>query len=76
MLKAVRSGQWKFYLDGPKLYDLDKDIGEKNDVSAMHADVITKMRTYVERMNKDLGVTKNGPGVRPPGRSRNRSRCC
>lgn len=68
-LKAVRSGQWKYYLDDGKLINLDKDIGEKNDVSAMHADIIQKMKTYVERMEKDLGnAKKQGPGVRPPAR--------
>jgi arylsulfatase A len=70
-LKAVRSGPWKLYVDGAKLYHLDKDIAEKTDVAATNAEVVKKLQGFVEKMDKDLGVTKNGPGVRAPGRVAN-----
>jgi arylsulfatase A len=71
LMKAVRSGPWKLYLDGAKLYHLDKDLTEKNDVAAMNPDVVKKLQGFVERMDKDLGVSKKGPGVRAPGRVEN-----
>jgi arylsulfatase A len=52
----------------PRLYNLDKDIGERTDVSAEHSDVVKRLQEYVAKMDADLGATKPGPGVRPPGR--------
>jgi arylsulfatase A-like enzyme len=67
-LRAVRSGPWKLQLEGNKLYNLDKDVGEATDVAAEHADVVKKLRGYAEGMRGDLGVDKPGPGCRPAGR--------
>lgn len=52
----------------PKLYDLDKDIGETTDVAAQNADIVKRLQTLVAKMDADLGAAKQGPGVRPPGR--------
>jgi arylsulfatase A len=52
----------------PKLYNLDKDIGETTDVAAEHPDVIARLRKFVDDMDKDLGIKGKGPGVRPPDR--------
>ena len=52
----------------PKLRNLDDDIGEKIDVAAEHADVVKRLQDLVAAMDADLGATKQGPGVRPPGR--------
>jgi arylsulfatase A-like enzyme len=52
----------------PKLYNLDDDIGEKTDVADKHPDVVKRLQEYVAKMDADLGTTKEGPGVRPPGR--------
>jgi arylsulfatase A-like enzyme len=49
----------------PTLYNLDTDIGEKNDVAADHPDVIQRLQELVKTMDNDLGVTGEGPGVRP-----------
>lgn len=52
----------------PTLYNLDSDIGERLDVAAQHPDVVKRLKALIARMDADLGITKLGPGVRPPGR--------
>lgn len=56
---------------GPRLYNLDIDIGEKTNVAAEHPEIVKRLEGYVEQMDSDLGVNKNGPGVRPPDRVEN-----
>ena len=51
----------------PKLFDLDRDIGETTDVAAQHPDVVKRLQGYVRQMDADLGATGRGPGVRPSG---------
>ena len=51
-----------------RLYNLDQDIGETNDVAAAHPDVVERLQKLVAAMSDDLGTEKPGPGVRPPGR--------
>ena len=53
---------------GPRLYNLDTDIGELNDVAAQNPEVVARLQKLVQQMDADLGVTDEGPGVRPPGR--------
>jgi arylsulfatase A len=67
-LEAVRAGEWKLRIEGNQLYNLDRDIGEKMNVAAQNPDVVARLRKLVEQMDRDLGVEKNGPGVRQPGR--------
>ncbi len=52
----------------PTLYNLDEDIGERNDVAAKHPDVVKRMQELIAKMDSDLGTTGDGPGVRKPGR--------
>ena len=52
---------------GPRLYNLDTDIGELNDVAAQNPDIVARLQKFVDQMDTDLGVTGRGPGVRPPG---------
>ena len=44
--QAVRVGQWKAVRPGSKapveLYDLSKDLSEKNNIAADHADLVEK----------------------------------
>ncbi|MFC1499386.1 sulfatase-like hydrolase/transferase [Verrucomicrobiota bacterium] len=40
--KAVRIGKWKGY--GNELYDLENDIGEKNNIAADHPDIAKRMQ--------------------------------
>jgi arylsulfatase A-like enzyme len=51
----------------PKLFNLDADIGETTDAAAQHPEVVKRLQGYIQRMDKDLGVTGRGPGVRMSG---------
>jgi arylsulfatase A-like enzyme len=50
---------------GPRLYNLDTDIGELKDVAAQNPDVVARLQKFVQEMDTDLGVSGEGPGVRP-----------
>ena len=52
----------------PKLYNLDDDVGETTDVADKHPDVVKRLQELASKMDADLGATKQGPGVRAPGR--------
>jgi len=52
------------------LYDLENDIGEKDNVIAKHPDVVAKLTELAVLMREELGdsaLNKTGKGVRPPG---------
>ena len=51
-----------------QLYNLESDIGESNDVAEANPEVVKRLRSLAEAMDKDLGVDGAGPGVRPLGR--------
>jgi hypothetical protein len=56
---------------GLSLFDLEKDIGEKNNVSAQYPDVVERLLSLVEKMRRELGdSTKKmkGSARREPGR--------
>jgi len=52
----------------PHLYNLETDLGERDDVAAQHPDIVKRLQALVAAMDKDLGAKSNGPGVRPSGR--------
>jgi arylsulfatase A-like enzyme len=56
---------------GPRLYNLDTDLGELADVAAQHPDVVARLQRLIAQMDADLGAQGTGPGVRPPGRVAN-----
>jgi arylsulfatase A-like enzyme len=49
--RAVRMGKWKAIgqRGKVKLYDLEKDIGEKNDLAAKHPDIAKKMGEIMDK---------------------------
>jgi arylsulfatase A-like enzyme len=54
------------------LFDLSKDIGEKNNVAAQHPDIVERLTKLAQTMRADLGDTltkTKGNGVRAVGRS-------
>jgi len=66
--KPVKYEQAKI---GLALFDLEKDIGERHDVSAEHPDVAKRLLDIADKMREDLGdSTKKvtGKNRRPPGR--------
>ncbi len=82
-LQAVRHGDWKLQLTAPqrarqdaaaplpKLYNLRTDIGEARDVASDHPEMLKELQALADEMDKDLGRTGTGPGVRPLGRVEN-----
>jgi arylsulfatase A-like enzyme len=85
-LEGVRSGTWKLFIkkqsgakgseksakqSSPSLYNLDSDIGENTDVADKNSDVVKRLQVLIDRMDKDLGIQRKGPGVRPCGTMQN-----
>ena len=82
-LQAVRSGKWKLYLplklkksswgkgtpNTPiKLYDLEADIGETNNIADEHHEVVKRLLALAEKARQDLGdVNRKSVGQRPAG---------
>jgi len=53
---------------GFELYDLENDIGEKQDMADKHPDVVAKLKALGEKVRKELGDGElMGVEVRPPG---------
>jgi arylsulfatase A len=53
------------------LYDLEKDSGEKNNVSGEHPEIVTRLKQLADQIRSDLGDSarkQTGAGIRPPGR--------
>ncbi len=66
-LQAVRHGDFKLILKSGHLFDLKNDLGEQNNIAALHPDVVTKIRTIANGIDDDLGLTGIGPGCRALG---------
>jgi len=64
--QAVRWGKWKAVRNKPRLplelYDLDSDIGEKNDVAEGHPDVVARIESYLKTSRT---VTRSYPAEKP-----------
>jgi arylsulfatase len=78
-LGAVRSGNWKLVLERTRgndrisagLYNLGQDIGEQNDVSAQHPEIVRRLAALADKIREDIGDSVTGitgKNVRPPGR--------
>jgi arylsulfatase A-like enzyme len=79
-LQAVRQGPWKLAIvsqpdslgkgkadeprTNPRLYNLDRDIGETTNVADKHPDVVEKLHTLATKMNDEIGGAK--PKARRP----------
>jgi len=78
-LDAVRSGRWKLHVSKQgtsvtELYDLEADIGEKDNVYDEHPDVVEALTILAERAREDLGDARTGhegANCRPQGRISN-----
>ncbi len=82
-LQAVRAGDWKLYLPladkqlnlrgdraitEPKLYDVRHDLGEEDEVSGQHPDVVSRLLAMAEAARADIGdMDRQGSGQRPAG---------
>ena len=78
-IEAVRSGKWKLHvrkddLEIQEIYDLEADIGETNDISDQHPDIVRDLRAQIDACRKDLGDDAagiTGENIRPAGRVEN-----
>jgi arylsulfatase A len=52
--------------DAPRLYHLDKEIGEKTNVAAEHPEIVAKLTSLAATMNSEIGG-KNPTSRRPAG---------
>ena len=56
-------------LEKPRLYNLDKEIGEQTDVAAANPEIVGKLKALAVKMAAELGDGKPGPEVREAGRA-------
>ena len=56
-VRAIRSGKWKFVLDGGinNMYDLETDPGETRDLFYVHPEIAAELRGKLEAWDKQLG---------------------
>lgn len=57
---AVRSGNWK--LHGKELFDLSKDISEKNNVATSYPEIVEKLRLLLKEHKANLKKSANPLG--------------
>ena len=57
-------------IPGPRLYNLDEEIGERTDVAAQHPETVAKLTALAEKMKADIGKA-DGPASRPAGKVQN-----
>jgi arylsulfatase A-like enzyme len=76
--RAVRSGDWKLVVDGGHtfLYDLRRDIGERNDLAKYRQDVAQRLRplltAWEAEVDAEAGVATPPAGGAPPAPQRRR----
>jgi arylsulfatase A len=51
--------------DGPSLYDLESDVGEKHDVAAEHPDVVKRLSKMARNFDRQLQSDKRPESVAP-----------
>ncbi len=60
IVQAIRMGKWKGIRPGPcsplQLYNLVKDIGEQNDRSDQHSDLVQKMQLLLDQAHQESAV--------------------
>ncbi len=54
--RAVRQGDWKLVIDGPNpmLFNLSNDIGERNDVTNQHQDIVGRLNGLITQWEQDV----------------------
>jgi arylsulfatase A len=70
--RAVRQGDWKLLLDGgvPLLYDVAKDLGERNDLASQRTDIVRKLFPLITQWEAD--VDAEAKALAPPAPSSTR----
>ena len=63
--EGVRRGRWKLVRGASgrfELYDLDADVGERNDLSAVHPALVNELRALLEDHAAEVGANRRPPG--------------
>jgi len=77
---AVRHGDWKYVYStegteqpGPRqtpardmLFDLSKDVGEKNDLSEKHPEILAKLKALYQQWDEEMDADCQELGLQPP----------
>jgi arylsulfatase A len=58
-IHSARQGPWKIVIPagkdkGPALYNLDEDLGEKNDLDTKHPEILARMKALVEQARQNF----------------------
>jgi arylsulfatase A-like enzyme len=63
---AVRQGSWKLLVDGGKRYvfDLSKDIGERNDLARQRQDIARRLRPLIDTWEADVDAEASANAAR------------
>jgi arylsulfatase A-like enzyme len=56
--RAVRRGNWKLLVDSGSLmlFDLDKDLGERNDLAMTRPDLVADLRQRIVEWERDVNA--------------------
>ena len=66
--RAVRDGNWKLLIEGSarmSLFDVSKDLGERNDVAASNTAVVRRLVQQLQAWEKDVDAEANAKGRVP-----------
>ena len=63
---AVRQGSWKLLVDGAKRYvfDLSKDVGERNDLAGQRQDIARRLRPLIDAWEADVDAEAKANAAR------------
>ena len=67
-LAAVRAGDWKLFVNG-ELYDLKKDLAEKNNVAKSNSDVVQKLWEMLNEFSADIKENSRPVGLASDSRT-------
>ncbi len=69
VLLAIRKGDWKYIIPTNELFNLETDLGEKNNLVKDNPDKIDELLEIAEQYRTELGDGQRiGSGVRAPGK--------
>jgi arylsulfatase A-like enzyme len=70
--RAVRQGDWKLVIDGnaPMLYNLANDVGERNDLTNQHQEIVRKLFPLIAKWEADVDAEAKALAPPAPAPSR------
>jgi len=70
--RAVRQGDWKLMLDGnnPMLFNLANDVGERNDLTTQHPEIVKRLFPLITRWEQDVDAEAKATAPSAPSSTR------